>query len=199
MQSFLQVLSRTFTTKADFMNKSLELFLSFAKIGAFTIGGGYAMIPIIQEEVVNKKKWLEKEEFLDVLAIAQSAPGLLAVNISIFVGYRMNKTTGSIIATLGSVLPSFVIILAIAMLFRDYAQNPAVNAIFKGIRPVVVALIAVPAVNMIKSYNLGLKSIALTITVIALVAIAGIQPTYILLVCCIASVINSVMKTRKKK
>ena len=132
------------------MNLYLQIFTSFAKIGAFTIGGGYAMIPLIQEEVVNKKRWIEEEDFMDVLAISQSAPGLLSVNISIFLGYRLRGTKGSVVATLGSVLPSFLIILMIAMFFAGYQDNPTVMKIFKGIRPVVVALIAVPMINMAK-------------------------------------------------
>ena len=95
------------------MNIYLKIFTCFAKIGAFTIGGGYAMIPIIQREVVEKNKWIEEQDFLDVLAISQSAPGILAVNISIFLGYRLKGVKGSIVATLGSALPSFFIIYSI--------------------------------------------------------------------------------------
>lgn len=126
-----------------------QIFLTFAKIGAFTIGGGYAMLPIIQNEIV-RKGWLKEEDFTDIVALAQSAPGLLAVNISIFTGHKLRGTKGSIIATLGSILPSFIIILAIAMLFSGYQDNPIVVKIFKGIRPVTVALIAVPMINMAK-------------------------------------------------
>ena len=99
------------------MNIYLQIFSTFAKIGAFTIGGGDAMIPIIQKEVVEKKGWIKEQDFLDVLAISQSAPGILAVNISIFLGYRLRGVKGSIVATLGSTLPSFTIILLIAMFF----------------------------------------------------------------------------------
>ena len=132
------------------MNIYLKIFTCFAKIGAFTIGGGYAMIPIIQKEVVDKKRWVDEEDFMDILAISQSAPGILAVNISIFLGYRLRGTKGSIVATLGSALPSFLIILLIAMFFAGYQDNPTVISIFKGIRPVVVSLIAVPMINMAK-------------------------------------------------
>ena len=124
-----------------------KIFFVFAKIGAFTIGGGYAMLPIIRDEIV-KRGWLKEEDFIDIIALAQAAPGLLAVNISIFTGHKLRGTFGSIVATLGSILPSFLIILIIAMAFSGYQDNPTVIRIFKGIRPVVVALIAVPMLNM---------------------------------------------------
>ena len=164
------------------MNLYLQIFTTFAKIGAFTIGGGYAMIPIIQEEVVNKKRWIEEEDFMDVLAISQSAPGLLSVNISIFLGYRLRGTKGSVVATLGSVLPSFLIILMIAMFFAGYQDNPTVMKIFKGIRPVVVALIAVPMINMAKKAKLNIYTAALAVATALLVTFFKISPIYILLV-----------------
>ena len=99
-----------------------KIFLIFAKIGAFTIGGGYAMIPLIQNEMV-KRGWLDEKEFPDLIALSQAAPGILAVNISIFVGYKLRGTKGSIVATLGSILPSFLIILAIAMAFTGYQDE----------------------------------------------------------------------------
>ena len=111
-----------------------NIFITFAKIGSFTIGGGYAMIPLIREELV-KKGWLSDEELPDIIALAQSAPGVLAVNMSIFAGYKMRGFKGSLAATFGSVLPSFLIILLIAMLFTGYQDNPVVVRIFKGIRP----------------------------------------------------------------
>ena len=138
-----------------------SFFSCFAKIGAFTIGGGYAMIPIIQKEVVDKRGWISEEDFMDVLAISQSAPGILAVNISIFLGHKLRGTRGSIVATLGSTLPSFTIILLIAMFFAGYQDNPTVIKIFKGIRPAVVALIAVPMINMAKKAKLNIYTGAL--------------------------------------
>ncbi len=161
------------------MNMYLDIFTCFAKIGAFTIGGGYAMIPIIQKEVVEKKRWIEEEDFMDVLAISQSAPGLLAVNISIFLGYRLKGVKGSVVATLGSVLPSFLIILLIAMFFAGYQDNPTVIKIFKGIRPVVVALIAVPVINMAKKAKLNIYTGALAVATALLIAFAKVSPIYI--------------------
>ena len=102
------------------MNIYLEAFGIFFKIGAFTIGGGYAMVPLIENEIVTKRNWISKDDFIDLLAIAQSAPGILAVNISIFIGYKLRGIRGSLVTALGTVLPSFVIILAIAMFFHNF-------------------------------------------------------------------------------
>ncbi len=124
-----------------------KLFLIFFRMGAFTIGGGYAMIPLIEREL-TKRGWISKEDLDDVIVLAQSAPGLLAVNMAIYTGYRLGGLKGSIISALGAVLPSFVIILLIAMVFTDFKDNPVVERIFRGVRPVAVALILVPAVNM---------------------------------------------------
>lgn len=157
-----------------------QIFLTFAKIGAFTIGGGYAMLPIIQNEIV-RRGWLNEEDFTDIVALAQSAPGLLAVNISIFTGHKLRGTRGSIVATLGSILPSFLIILAIAMLFTGYQDNPTVVKIFKGIRPVVVALIAVPMLNMAKSANKKWWAWTISAAALSLVAFLDVSPIYILL------------------
>ncbi|MBO5075860.1 MAG: chromate transporter [Bacteroidales bacterium] len=178
------------------MTSYWQIFLTFAKIGAFTIGGGYAMLPIIQNEIV-RKGWLKEEDFTDIVALAQSAPGLLAVNISIFTGHKLRGTKGSIIATLGSILPSFLIILAIAMLFSGYQDNPIVVKIFKGIRPVTVALIAVPMINMAKKANKKWWAWLLSGIVLALVAFLDISPIYILLVVIISAAAISWRNTKQ--
>lgn len=157
-----------------------NIFLVFAKIGAFTIGGGYAMLPVIQSEI-TKRGWLKEDDFIDIMALAQAAPGLLAVNISIFTGHKLRGTAGSIVATLGSIMPSFLIILAIAMLFSGYQDNPVVIRIFKGIRPVTVALIAVPMINMAKKANRNLWAWTLSAVTLMLVAFLKMSPIYILL------------------
>lgn len=178
------------------MTSYWQIFLTFAKIGAFTIGGGYAMLPIIQNEIV-RKGWLKEEDFTDIVALAQSAPGLLAVNISIFTGHKLRGTKGSIIATLGSILPSFIIILAIAILFSGYQDNPIVVKIFKGIRPVTVALIAVPMINMAKKANKKWWAWLLSGAVLALVAFLDISPIYILLMVIISAAAISWRNTKQ--
>ena len=179
------------------MNIYLDIFLSFAKIGAFTIGGGYAMIPIIQKVVVDKKKWIDEHEFMDILAIAQSAPGLLAVNISIFLGYKLKGTKGSIVATLGSITPSFLIILLIAIFFAGYQDNETVIKIFKGIRPVVVALIAVPVINMAKKSNLNVYTTILAIATALAIIFLKVSPVYILLLTGVVFTIMQFLNSRR--
>ena len=175
-----------------------KIFLAFAKVGAFTIGGGYAMISIIEAEV-TKRGWISKDDFPDILALAQSAPGLLAVNISIFAGYKIRGTKGSIVATLGSILPSFLIILAIAMVFTDYQDNPTIMSIFKGIRPVVVALIASPMISLARRSNTRWWAWVLTITSLLLVAFLKISPIYILAATITISIIAAIYKKRQRE
>ena len=179
------------------MNIYLDIFTCFAKIGAFTIGGGYAMIPIIQKEVVDKRGWISEEDFMDILAISQSAPGILAVNISIFLGHKLKGTKGSIVATLGSTLPSFTIILLIAMFFAGYQDNPTIMAIFKGIRPVVVSLIAVPMINMAKKAKLNFYTGSLAVITALLIIFMKVSPLYILLV--VAVVFTALTVWRRQK
>ena len=128
-----------------------QLFWTYLKIGTFTLGGGYAMLPLIQREVVDRRQWIDEEEFLNMIALAQAAPGLIAVNSAIFIGWRIGGWRGVAGAVLGAVLPSFLIILLIAMIFQEWKEQPAVEAAFKGIRPAVVALIAAPLVKMAKA------------------------------------------------
>ncbi len=160
-------------------NIYLKLFSIFSKIGSFTIGGGYAMIPLIEDELITKRKWIEKEDFIDLMAIAQSAPGIFAVNISIFIGYRLRGVGGSVAAALGTVLPSFLIILAVAMFFHNFKDNQVVERIFKGIRPAVVALIAAPAFSMSKSANINKHTIWIPVVSALLIWLLGFSPVWI--------------------
>jgi chromate transporter len=163
------------------MNIYLKLFGIFCKIGAFTIGGGYAMAPLIENEIVNKRKWIAPEDFLDLLALSQSAPGVFAVNISIFVGYKLKGVRGSLVTTLGSVLPSFVIILAIALCFHNFKDNVIVERIFKGIRPAVAALIAVPAFTLAKSAGMNKYTIWIPVISALLIWLSGFSPIGIII------------------
>lgn len=137
-----------------------DLFLTFAKIGAFTFGGGWAMIAIMEKEIVHKHHWLEKEEFLDQLAVAQSMPGILAVNISVAVGDKIRGTIGSVASALGTILPSFTIILAIAIFLTPdiIKNNPVVSKVFMGIRPAVVALIVAPVLTNARSAKISWRT-----------------------------------------
>lgn len=158
-----------------------ESFKVFFKIGAFTLGGGYAMIPIIESEVVDKKHWIPKDQFLDLIAVAQSCPGVFAVNISIFLGYKLRKVKGALCTCLGAVLPSFLTILAIALFFHQFMEIGWVAAMFRGIRPAVVALIAVPTFNLAKSAKINLANCWIPIITALLIAVLGVNPIYILL------------------
>lgn len=135
------------------MQRLRTIFLSFFKIGLFTFGGGYAMLPLIEQELIVKRKWIERKEFLDLLTLAQSVPGPIAVNTSVFVGYKVRGLRGAAAALLGTVLPSFVIILAIAVFFADIRHNPVVDAAFKGMRPAVVALIIGPTLSLARGLH----------------------------------------------
>jgi chromate transporter len=157
-----------------------QIFTVFAKIGAFTIGGGYAMIPLIQAEM-SRRGWISDEELPDIVALSQSAPGVMAVNISIFAGHKLRGFKGSVAATLGSITPSFLIILAIAMFFTAFKDNPWVVRAFKGIRPVVIALIAVPMVNMAKKSCKSWLHWLLAVGSLVLVAFLNVSPIYIIL------------------
>lgn len=158
------------------------MFLTFFKIGLFTLGGGYAMIPLIEEEVVNRHRWMTREELLDVIAIAQSCPGVFAINVSTFVGYKLRGTRGAITTSLGTALPSFIIILIIAMFFKRFEDNRIVAALFRGIRPAVVALIAVPTFNMARSANIGLKNCWIPILGALAIWAFGVSPIAIILI-----------------
>lgn len=172
------------------------MFWSFFKIGAFTIGGGYAMLPLIQKEVVEKKKWIEEEEFLDMIAIAQSSPGPIAVNTAVFVGYKLEGIPGLVFTTLGSVLPSFIIIIIVAFFFVGLQGNPVVEKAFKAIAPVVVALIAAPVINMGKSAKVNKKTIIIPIVVALLVGILRVTPILIIILSALGGILYS--KYRKE-
>ena len=157
-----------------------EIFWIFAKIGAFTIGGGIPMIAAIKSEL-TKRKWLNDEDFVDIITLAQTAPGLFAANIAILTGNKLRGTKGSIVATIASCLPPFLIILLIAMFFTGFKDNEHVIRAFKGIRPVVVALIGVPMIDMIKATKMRWWSWIIVATSMTLVCFLKVSPIYILI------------------
>ena len=182
----------------------LQLFWTYLKVGTFTLGGGYAMLPLIQREVVDYRRWIDETEFLNMIALAQSAPGLIAVNSAIFIGYQVgakhiSPTKGRVFskmypymavaaAVAGAVLPSFVIILAIAMVFANYSHLPAIEAVMKGVRPAVVALIAAPLLRMAMKANNpkpfrdgGLALLTWSLAAAMLIWLAHVSPVYIIL------------------
>lgn len=158
-----------------------QLFLSFFKIGAFTFGGGYAMLPVIQREVVNKRQWVTDDEFIEVLGVSQSGPGAVAINTAIYLGYKINGVKGSIAATLGVVLPSFLIILSLATILSFVIEHPAGQGFFSGVRPAVVGLLLSVTVKLLKKVN-GNHGWILFFLSAFLLIFFGIHPAFIILI-----------------
>ena len=163
------------------MKRSLELFFTFMKIGAFTLGGGYAMLSMVEKAVVDQKKWIANDEFWDMMAIVQSLPGVFAVNTALYVGQKVAGRKGAFASMLGAILPSIVIILLLATVFREFRDNPVVERIFKGIRPCVVALILAPSLRMIKSATVTWKTAIIPILAVFLIWWCKISPAYVIL------------------
>lgn len=163
------------------MNFYIKSFLIFFRIGIFTIGGGYAMVPLIEAELVHKRKWISQNDFLDLMALAQTVPGIFAVNIAIFTGYKLKKFWGAFWMALGTILPSFFIILAIALFFHQMEDNTTLENIFKGIRPAVVALIAVPTFKMAQSAHINKYTIWIPAASALLIWQLDFSPIYIII------------------
>ena len=161
------------------MRELLDIFWSFLKIGAFTFGGGYAMIPLIQHEVIHRRRWIEERDFIDLLTLAQTAPGPIALNTAVFVGYKRRGYLGALSAIMGVIVPSFVVILIVAIFFASIRDNAYVDAAFKGMRPAVVALIVAPIVGLTKGMRWWLIAVALAVAMV--VWYFGISPVWFLI------------------
>lgn len=192
------------------------------KVGTFTLGGGYAMLPLIQREVVDYRKWIDETEFLNMIALAQAAPGIIAVNSAIFIGYqvgarhiptscsgllsRMYPYLAVCAAVLGAVLPSFIIILAIAMVFQEYSDLPAIEAVMKGVRPAVVALIAAPLLRMTMKANNpkpfregGLPLLSWALLSAMLIWLLHVSPVYIIVATIVLALAFTYLGERQRK
>ncbi|NLM42818.1 MAG: chromate transporter [Clostridiales bacterium] len=154
----------------------LQLFITFFKIGCFTIGGGYAMVPVIQREIVENKKWISEDEFLDAIALTNSLPGPLATNTATYVGYRMAGIIGAITGVLATALPSFLIILAIAILFTSIKDSLVIQNIFSGIRPAVVSLIIFAVIKLAKAIGLKSKNLIISLGTLFGIIFLNIHP-----------------------
>ena len=174
-----------------------ELFTTFFRIGLFTIGGGYAMIPLIEAKVVNEKRWLQRDELLDLIAVAQSCPGIFAINISIFIGYKIRGVRGAAISTIATALPSFLIILAIALCFTRFRDNIYVERAFRGIRPAVVALILAPVFRMARMAKINRYNVWIPIVATLLIWALGFSPIYVVLLAGIGGYIYGQIKDDK--
>lgn len=167
----------------------IKLFLTFAKIGAFSIGGGYAMLPFIQKEVIDRYGWMSMREFSDILAISQMTPGPVAINSATFVGYKMAKLPGSIAATLGVVLPSFLMIIIIASFFAKLYEKYTVKSAFKGIRPAVVGLIAAAAYQVTISNVVDIKGTIIFAFSFGILFIKKMDPMIVIVISAILGIV----------
>jgi len=177
------------------MVKYCELFYSFFKIGAFTIGGGYAMIPLMEQELVDRRGWMRREEFLDQLALSQSMPGVLGVNMATGCGYRLRGFSGALAAIVGNIVMPILFIIALAMLFRHFRGNALVEHFFMGVRPAVVALIAAPVFRLAKSASISWSTCWIPLLATLLIWLFDISPILVIL----AAVVGGFVYGRLKK
>ena len=176
----------------------LQLFLSFTKVGVLTFGGGYAMIPLLEREIVEKRRWASSEELMDYYAVGQCTPGIIAVNTATFIGYKTAGNLGGIVATLGVVFPSFVIITVIAGIIRSFADIPAVKSAFAGIRVCVCVLIFNSVVKLWKGAIKDKAALALCLIVFVLSLFFDISPIVFVVLCAAAGILFTKLGVRGK-
>ena len=181
-------------TETQTAAKYCELFTTFFKVGTFTIGGGYAMIPLIQREVVERRRWLGEEEFLDLLSLSQAMPGVLAVNMATTIGYRLRGYRGSAVAIVGNILMPILFILMLALFFRQFKDNATVEHIFMGIRPAVVALIAAPVFTLAKAAHISWSTCWIPILAALLIWLLGVSPVLVVLAAALLGFVYGKMK-----
>ena len=168
------------------INMLLQFFLSCNKIGAFTLGGGYAMIPVMEREFVDKNKWMDRQEFMDIMVVAQTTPGIFSVDMASHIGYKLKGVWGGIVGAVGIAFPSIIVILLIAMCFQQFKDNLYVAKFFHGVRPAVVALIASPCFKMAKTANINRYNFWIPVVSCALIAFLGVSPIWIIIAAGIA-------------
>ncbi len=167
-----------------------DIFLSFLKIGAFSFGGGYAMLPLIEEEIIHNHHWIDPREFVDIIAISQMTPGPIAINSATFVGYKVYRVLGSAAGTIGVVLVSFILILLVARFILKFKESsPIIEGIFSGIRPAVIGLIASAAISIGRTSIVDLKSIFIALGVLLLLAKTKLHPIMAIVIAGIAGVV----------
>lgn len=178
------------------MAKYCDLFTTFFKIGAFTIGGGYAMIPLIQREVVERRGWLTETEMLDAIALSQTMPGILAANIASLVGQRLRGLKGALVAVAGNILMPILFIILIALFFHQFKDNPTVEHAFMGIRPAVVALIAAPVFNLARKAGVTLRTVWIPLLSALLIALFGVSPIIVILMALLGGYLFSLINKK---
>ena len=175
-----------------------QLFLTFFKIGAFTFGGGYAMIPLIQRETVENHKWITDDDILEIIAIAESTPGPIAINSATFVGYRTAGVLGAMCATIGVVIPSFVIILAISFVLRQFQELKAVQYAFNGIRAGVLALLFKALWTMYKKAPKGWVAYVVMAGAFVLTAFVEVNVIFVIIGCAVFGLVTSLLMKKKE-
>ena len=180
------------------MKELFDLFWTFCKIGALTFGGGYAMLPLIQREIVENKKWSTEKEILDYYAVGQCTPGVIAVNTATFIGYKLRGIIGGIVATLGVIFPSIVIVLIIATFLQNFADLAIVQSAFAGIRVAVVALIITTVVKLIKSSIKDYLGVIIAIIAFVISAFIGLSPVYVVIAAALTGFISKGLRGDKK-
>jgi chromate transporter len=175
------------------------LFLTFARIGAFTFGGGYAMLPLLQKEVVEKRQWATEEELMDYFAIGQCTPGVIAVNTATFVGFKKKKIPGAIAATLGVIAPSIVIILILAAFFNHFADYPIVQHAFNGIRIAVCATVAVSIFKLAKKGIVDWVTLLILIAAFCTSFFLKVSAIYIVVGAAVLGVLARILQRNYKK
>ena len=180
------------------MKELFDLFWTFCKIGALTFGGGYAMLPLIQREIVENKKWSTEKEILDYYAVGQCTPGVIAVNTATFIGYKLKGIIGGIVATLGVIFPSIVIILIIATFLQNFADLAIVQSAFAGIRVAVVALIITTVVKLIKASIKDYLGVIIAIIAFVISAFIGLSPVYVVIAAALTGFISKGLRGDKK-
>lgn len=181
------------------MAKYCRLFYSFLKIGGFTVGGGYAMVPLMEREFVERRGWLTGEEFLDYMSLSQAMPGVFAVNMATLVGYKLCGAKGSVVAIVGNIFLPVVFIVLLAMFFRAFRGNPYVNSIFLGLRPAVVALIAAPVFNMARRLKLSWRTMWIPILAALLIWLFGVSPVIVILAAAIGGFVWGKLSDKSDK
>ena len=176
------------------MNIYTDMFITFAKIGGFTLGGGYAMVPVMEKEIVDNKHWLEKDEFMDILVVAQSTPGLFAIDMASHIGYKFKGVMGGIVCALAVAFLPIISILLIAMFFQTFKDNVYVERFFMGVRPAVVALILAPCFTMAKSAKLNRFNCWIPIVCALLIVAFGVSPIWCILAAGIGGFVYGRMK-----
>ncbi len=185
------------------MGKTASLFLSFLKIGAFTFGGGYAMIALLENEFVEQKKWIEKDEFLNVVAIAESTPGPIAINSATYIGYKNAGFAGALASTLGICIPSFVIIFCISLFFDRFLSFTYVARAFRGIQVCVIYLILSAGLKMLKgikksTFNMIVLAAVIAAMLFCSVTAASFSSIFYILICGAAGVVIYLLKNIKE-